>query len=235
MIATQTRPLEQILAHMEGENAIFILGCAGCPEGCETGGEEQLARLTQELEGAGKTVTGRASVDFLCNKSLVALRLMRHLQQVAQADALLVVSCGVGVQATAAVIDKMVHPALNSVYLGGFQGLWRGSERCAECGECLLDYTGGICPITACTKGLLHGACGGSDKGRCEIDPNIECGWTKIYERLKALGRLDVLRRLAPERDYQKMTPSAELRQRRLYALEREAEAKPAPAAAKAA
>jgi len=222
MIASEIKPTDEILSHMDGETSIFILGCAGCPEGCDTGGEEQLARFEEELEAAGKTVVGRASVDFLCNKSLVALRLMRHLGEVAQADALLVVSCGVGVQATAAVIDKMVHPALNSVYLGGFQGLWRGSERCAECGECLLDYTGGICPITACTKSLLHGSCGGSDKGKCEIDPDIDCGWTRISERLKAIGRLDILKRLPPERDYQKMIPSAELRQKSIYALERE-------------
>lgn len=224
MIASEIKPMEEILSHMEGESRIFILGCAGCPEGCETGGEEQLARFQEQLEAAGKTVVGRTNVDFLCNKSLVALRLMRHLAQVAQAEALLVVSCGVGVQATAGAIDKMVHPALNSVYLGGFQGLWRGSERCAECGVCLLDYTGGICPITACTKGLLHGACGGSDKGKCEVSPDIECGWTRIYERLRAIGRLDILRRLAPERDYQKMMPAPELRRRSIYALEREAQ-----------
>jgi len=222
MIASEIKPIEEILGHMEGEQRIFILGCAGCPEGCETGGEEQLARFTEQLEAAGKAVVGRANVDFLCNKSLVALRLMRHLPQVAQADSLLVVSCGVGVQATAAIIDKMVHPALNSVYLGGFQGLWRGAERCAECGVCLLDYTGGICPITACTKGLLHGACGGSDKGKCEVNPNIECGWTRIYERLKSINRLDLLRKRAPERDYQKMLPTAETRQKRLYAVERQ-------------
>jgi len=224
MIASEIKPIEEILGHMEGEDRIFILGCAGCPEGCETGGEAQLARLQEQLEAAGKSVVGRANVDFLCNKSLVALRLMRYLEQVARADSLLVVSCGVGVQATAAVIDKMVHPALNSIYLGGFQGLWRGSERCAECGVCLLDYTGGICPITACTKGLLHGACGGSDKGKCEVNPNIDCGWTRIYERLKAIGRLDILRRMAPERDYQKMLPTPELRQKSIYALERVAD-----------
>jgi len=222
MIATEIKPIEEILSHMEGENRVFILGCSGCPEGCETGGEEQLARFQEQLEAAGKTVAGRASVDFLCNKSLVALRLMRLLEQVAEADALLVVSCGVGVQATAAVIDKMVHPALNSIYLGGFPGLWRGSERCAECGVCLLDYTGGICPITACTKSLLHGSCGGSDKGKCEVNPDIECGWTRIYERLKAIGRLDIMRRLPPERDYQKMMPTPELRKKSIYALERE-------------
>jgi len=223
MIASDIKPIEEILSHMEGEGSIFILGCAGCPEGCETGGEAQLARFREQLEAAGKVVVGCVNVDFLCNKSLVALRLMRHLPQVAEADALLVVSCGVGVQATAAVIDKNVHPALNSIYLGGFQGLWRGSERCAECGMCLLDYTGGICPITACTKSLLHGACGGSDKGKCEINPEVECGWTKIYERLKKIGRLDLLKRVAPERDFQKMTPTPELRKTSIYALERDA------------
>jgi len=233
MIASEIKPLEEILSHMQAENAIFILGCAGCPEGCATGGEEQLARFQQQLEAAGKRVTGRANVDFLCNKSLVALRLMRYLEQVAAADALLVVSCGVGVQATAAVIDKMVHPALNSIYLGGFQGLWRGGERCAECGVCLLDYTGGICPITACTKSLLHGSCGGSDKGKCEVNSNLECGWTRIYERLKAIGRLDLLRQMVPERDYQKMMPTPELRRTSIYALEQVEPAAEQEAAAK--
>ena len=146
MIATERKPIDEIIHHMADESAALIVACTGCPEGCESGSQEQLARLRQELEGAGKRVVEVVAVDFLCNKQLVARRLGARLDALEEADSLVVVSCGVGVQAVAATVDKVTHAALNTISMGGFQGLWPSNERCAECGECVLDWTGGICP-----------------------------------------------------------------------------------------
>ena len=96
------------------------------------------------------------------------------------------------------VLDKPVYPAANTVTMGGLQGVWPSEERCGRCGDCLLYYTGGICPHTACPKGLLHGPCGGSQNGECELEPGRPCGWQRIYDRLEALGRLDLLLRYRP-------------------------------------
>jgi electron transport complex protein RnfC len=223
MIASKPKPIEEILGYLEGEKKVAIIACTGCPEGCQSGDAEALAALKSGLEAGGKQVVGIVPVDFLCNKSLIARRLMAHLDEVNAADSLLVSSCGIGAQAVAATVDKLTHPVLNTISLGGFQGLWPGGERCIECGECVLHYTGGICPRTACSKSLIYGQCGGtSSEGKCEVDPSIPCGWYEIYKRLEKLGRLDLhLQPIAPP-DYHKLFGDVKLRPTSWWALENE-------------
>jgi len=137
-----------------------------------------------------------------------------------KSDSVLVLCCGVGVQAAAAMIMKPVHPGCNTISLGGSRGEWQGSERCVECGDCLLNYTGGICPLTACSKGLINGACGGASNGRCEVSSEKPCGWELIYERLKEVGRLDLLRQFVPPKAWNKSRPRPESLSTSLWALE---------------
>jgi len=223
MIVSELKPFPEILGYLEGEENIFILGCRGCAEACHTGGEPQVLEMKQKLEEAGKKVTGYTVADFLCDKALVKMKLYAHEDEVLAADSLLVMTCGIGVQATAAVVDKVVHPACNTINLGGSLGEWRGSERCRECGECLLDYTGGLCPLVVCTKQLINGPCGGAKDGKCEFEPEVrDCGWQLIYERLKKLGRLDKMRAMVPPKDFTKMQPPPQLRSTIMWALEQE-------------
>jgi hypothetical protein len=156
MLFTQDKPLDEVLESLGKEKNIFLLACNGCAEACGTGGQEALSAMKTEVEKAGKKPTGTCLVDFLCNKVLVTTRLAREV--------------------------KVVHPGANTVSLGGLQGLWPADERCEACGDCSLNYTGGICPVTCCAKGLLNGPCGGAQEGKCEVDPEKDCGWIKIYE-----------------------------------------------------
>jgi len=220
MLVTKQKPFEEVLAGMEGEKAVFIVACCGCPEGVGTGGKEEASEYAERLRGGGKKVTGIACIDFLCNKALVGVRLNRVLDGIRQADSALVISCGIGVQAVSAMLGKLVHPALDTISMGGMQGLWPGVERCGECGECRLDYTGGICPVTACSKSLLTGQCGGAKSGKCEVDSEKECGWQRIYERLAELGQTDRLRRPAALRDFSKMDFPTGLKTTIRWALE---------------
>lgn len=220
MIVTERKSLEELVAMFEGEKGTYIVACGGCPVGHKSGDEAALVQLEADLKEQGVNVIGRTSIDFLCNKSLVALRLMKVLQEIEQADSLLIVSCGIGVQATAATVDKACHPAMNTISMGGFQGLWPSEERCAQCGDCNLDLTAGICPVISCSKSLLNGSCGGSDKGKCEVHTDIPCGWTLIYERLKKLGRLDQLRKLNIRKDRDLMRVGPERRLGTIWALE---------------
>ena len=220
MLFTQNKPIEEVVESLGGENDIFLLGCNGCAEVCETGGEKALLAMKAELEKAGKKVTGTALVDFLCNKVLVATRLAREMDKIKQADSILVLTCGVGVQAVSKIVNKVVHPAANTVSLGGLQGLWPSDERCQACGACALDYTGGICPITFCAKSLLNGPCGGAQDGKCEVDSEKDCGWQLIYERLQKVGRLENFKKIRTPRDHSKMLPSSELRKTSFYDIE---------------
>ncbi|MHC4617011.1 MAG: methylenetetrahydrofolate reductase C-terminal domain-containing protein [Planctomycetota bacterium] len=220
MLFTKDKPLDEVLESLGAEKTIFLLACNGCAEACQTGGQEALSAMNTEVEKAGKKVTGTCLVDFLCNKVLVTTRLAREMEKINEADSILVLTCGIGVQAVAKVVDKPVRPGADTVSLGGLQGLWPAEERCEACGECVLDYTGGICPITSCAKSLLNGPCGGSQDGKCEVDPEKDCGWIKIYEQLKRINRLENLKKVRKPRDHSKMMPSAELRKTSFYDLE---------------
>jgi hypothetical protein len=61
------------------------------------------------------------------------------------------------------------------------------------CGECKIHYFGSVCPKSLCPKHLLNGPCGGSVNGKCEIDPEKDCAWELICNRLEKIGRLDLL------------------------------------------
>lgn len=221
MILSELKPMDEILKYLQSDHKIFIAGCKGCAEVCHTGDETQVKEMQKKLEAAGKQVTGYCVIDFLCDKALIKTRLLPHEKQIDDADALLVMTCGIGIQATAASVNKIVHPATNTLSSGGASGEWRGSERCRECGECVLDYTGGICPLTACSKGLINGQCGGSKNGRCEVEPDVRpCGWQLIYERLEKLGRLDRLKEMAPVKNYQKMQPPKSIRTTIMYNID---------------
>ena len=221
MLFTKTKPIEEVLESLGKEKNIFLLACNGCAEACGTGGTKGLSTMEAELEKAGKKLTGTCLVDFLCNKVLVTTRLSREMEKIQQADSILVLTCGVGVQAVSKVVSKVVHPADDTVSLGGLQGLWPSDERCDACGQCALDYTGGICPVTACAKSLLNGPCGGTKESKCEVDSEKDCGWQLIYERLEKLGRLENLKKAYAARDHSKMLPSEDLRQTSFYDLER--------------
>ncbi len=221
MIISQQKPIEEILGYLEGESNIFLLGCKGCAEACETGGEKQVLQMKETLTKEGKNITGTCVIDFLCDKALAKTRLFAHEGKIGKADSILFMTCGIGVQATSAVLPKVCHPACNTISVGGARGEWRGEERCNECGDCLLDMTGGICPLTACTKGLINGPCGGSKDGKCEFEPDVrDCGWMLIYERLKKLNKLDNLKKIIEPKDYAKMNPPKDIRSTIMWSLE---------------
>ena len=222
MNVTNQKPLEEIMTLLEGDKNVFVLGCGGCPEGFETGGSKQVAELADGLKEKGLNVTGTASIDFLCNKALVGIKLKRRAGVLKDSDCILVMSCGVGVQAVAAMVPgKRAAPALNTVSVGGLQGIWPSAERCGACGECYLGYTGGICPVTTCTKSLLNGTCGGTGSaGNCEISPEKPCGWLKIYERLEEINRLDLYGKCPAPRDFGRLEIAEPMRRKTVWALE---------------
>jgi len=220
MLLSAPKSWEEISGYLEGEKNIFILGCRGCAESSGSGGPAQVEEMRERLTSNGKNVTGAMVIDFLCQKALVKSKLRPREADLKASDSLLVMTCGVGVQAVAASVNKTCHPACNTVNLGGSRGEWMGSERCFECGECLLDYTGGICPLTACTKSLLNGACGGASEGKCELAPEKDCGWELIYQRLKSRGRLGKLKEFIRPKDYSRLEPNPQILATSIWALE---------------
>lgn len=190
MLITQLKSKETIASLADGK--VFIINCHGCKEVHFP--EKEAAELQKELEADGK-LTGAITTDYICNPDNMKLRLEKHKDEIAAADVILVLSCGVGVQTVAEYFeDKKVCAACDTYPLPGFQGVTPLEYDCKQCGECYLNLTGGICPITACSKSLVNGQCGGSQNGMCEVDSSMECGWERIYRRLAQTGRLDALK-----------------------------------------
>lgn len=202
MLISEQKPLEEILSYLDGETNVFLIGCKGCAEGWQSGGEKQVAEMEKTLREQGKTITGSAVVDMLCDSTLTRLALRTHRSELNAADSILVLTDGAGVQTVAEVVDKVVHPGCNTLSSGGSHAEWKEAERCLECGDCVLEFTGGICPIARCAKHLLNGPCGGSHDGQCEVDPSIPCVWQLIIERLTELGQLDKLERIVPPKNW---------------------------------
>ena len=198
MLITELKNKATIEALATGK--VFILNCHGCKE--IRFPEAEADALQKELVEAGK-VTGILTTDYICNPENLQIRLKAHLNAIEEADTILVFSCGVGVQTVASLFEeKKVCAACDTYALPGFQGVTPLEHDCRQCGECFLNITGGICPLTACSKSLVNGQCGGAKNGKCEVDPDMECGWERIYQRLKAIGRLDALKCPVQIRNY---------------------------------
>ena len=198
MLITELKSKETILSLITGK--VFIINCHGCKE--IRFPEKEADELQQELV-AGGNVTGIITTDYICNPENMSLRLSKHAAAIEAADTVLVFSCGVGVQTVAEHFpNKRVCAACDTYALPGFQGVTPLEHDCDQCGQCYLNLTGGICPLTACSKSLINGQCGGAKDGKCEVDPSMECGWERIIKRLTAIGRLDVLKCPVQIRNY---------------------------------
>ena len=200
MLITELKNKDLIKSLVKGK--VFVLICHGCKE--IRFPEHEADALIKELTEEG-IVTGSFTTDYICNPDNLKLRLQKFAAAIEAADTILVLSCGVGVQTVAAAYaDKRVCAACDTIALPGFQGVTPLEHDCKQCGQCFLNLTGGICPLTACSKSLVNGQCGGAKDGKCEVDPNMECGWERIYRRLEKIGRLDALKCPVQVRDYAK-------------------------------
>ena len=205
MIITAQKPLDDIVDFISPYTHILIAGCDGCtqpPRGLrEAGILSQLLELSGKL--MGKSFQLKAiSMTKQCDSHLAASELRTQMDGV---NAVLSLGCGVGVQTMADLFPALpVFPAQNTLFIGAeerAEGIL--IEKCAACGECLLAETGSICPVARCAKGLLNGPCGGTRKGgKCEIDPDKDCAWVLIYQRLEKQGRLDLMRKYHEPKNY---------------------------------
>ena len=204
MIVAEQKKLDEIKALIGEAENVLVVGCGTCVTVCFAGGAKEAAivasslRMSSKLDGQAQDVR-----DVTVQRQCEWEYLDQIEEQVQEADIILSLGCGIGVQAIAQHYpDSWVVPGLNTSFLGipEEQGVW--TERCAACGDCVLGLTGGICPIARCSKSLLNGPCGGSEEGHCEIDPDVPCAWQLIYDRLNGTDKLHVLMDVQPPKDW---------------------------------
>ncbi|NIR86682.1 5,10-methylenetetrahydrofolate reductase [Candidatus Bathyarchaeota archaeon] len=201
MIITEKKPIEEIRESLKDSKKVFIMGCGTCAALSQTGGEEQVKEMAQLL--SDKEIVGTVVIETPCDKRILKRDLRTVSASLNAADAVLVLSCGVGVQTLVELTGKIAIPGLNTKFIGMTEHIGAFYQRCLACGDCILDETGGICPISRCPKGLLNGPCAGHMDEKCEVDREKDCAWVLIYKRMKDKGQLDKFRAFRKPRNYQ--------------------------------
>ena len=205
MIVAEQKPLEEIRRMMAPYQRILILGCGTCMTVCDAGGEREVSflhsalRLAQAKSGNGTCTFSEYTLKRQCDPEFIDL----IADKVSDIDAILSLGCGIGVQAIAErFLDIPVLPGVNTSFMGMAKewGMW--DERCAACGDCRLEETAGVCPITRCTKGILNGPCAGVKNDKCEASKDMDCAWVLIYKRLERLQQLEKMRRYYQPRNF---------------------------------
>jgi len=204
MIVAERKPFEEIAEKLQGQGKVLVAGCATCVAECRAGGVKQVEVLASQLriafrEKGAATEIAECCIERQCEPEMVE----EFAELILQHDAVLSMACGIGVQELAGRFPNTeVYPALNTTFMGAHTGNGLWEERCAGCGNCVLDKTAGVCPIARCSKSLLNGPCGGTDDGNCEVSGDIPCAWAEIVKRQRERGELQGLEEIVPAKDW---------------------------------
>ena len=206
MIVAERKPMDEILAMLAPYKNVLVLGCGSCVTVCLTGGEKQAEELAATLRLACRAKGEEKAVEVDCITRQCDREFFGNLKHDLKGyDAVLSIACGVGVGFMGEQFaDVTVLPGLNTTFYGASSAPGTWAEYCHGCGDCVLAWTGGICPMARCSKNLINGTCGGTNKGKCEINKEMDCGWLLIYKRLAQLNRLEDYRTIRSPRDWRK-------------------------------
>jgi len=199
---TRQKPFDEIKEQLANLDRPFIIGCGTCTTMTKTGGIDQVLEMKNRLQELGTRISGWTVIPTACDE-MTEVAMKENGASLQSAGCILAMTCALGVHRMSLYIDRPVIPALDTLFIGVEDTPGYFHEVCAQCGQCVLDETAGICPITACHKGLVNGPCGGTNNGKCEVDKEKDCAWTLIYERLKEQGRLDLMRKYHPPKNFQ--------------------------------
>lgn len=212
MIVSKQKELDDIIKKIRG--SVFIFGCGICSDTSRTGGPKEVEAMKNILTGRNIAVEGTYVIDAMCHLQKVRKAARDNKEGLSKSQTVLVLSCGSGVQsAVLALPDNIkVVSGVDTMFLGNIENLSSLKEMCSLCGNCVLNETGGICPVTLCPKGLLNGPCGGMKNYKCEIDENMDCAWVKIYERSVIQNTLEDIKKTAKPKDYSVKKPAAAIK-----------------------
>ncbi len=206
MIATELKPIQEIIDKLSSIEKIFLIGCGDCATVCKTGSLDQLMFFKEQLEKNGKNILGFCIPESTCVSAKLKLELAKNIKVLKDAQAIIVFACGLGVQSVKNNdrFNLQIFPACNSIGSVVLDAKGNAQEKCSNCGKCMLELTAAICPVTNCSKGLLNGPCGGMTKGKCEIDKNRDCAWVLIYLELEKIKKIEEFKKINKPRDFSK-------------------------------
>jgi ferredoxin len=149
MIVGEQKPLEEIWDMVKGFKKVIVFGCNTCVAVCHSGGNKEaeilgsLLRMKARQEGIDMEIKS-CGIERQCEHEFYE----SAMDALNWADLILSIACGAGVQFTAEKFPTIpVFPALNTTFIGVVERPGVFTERCQGCGQCILDKTGGLCPI----------------------------------------------------------------------------------------
>jgi len=204
LIVAEQKDIADIIRSTKPFKNVAVAGCGVCVTVCMSGGEKEAQSIVNLLRLSAKEDGRDANISATTPFRQCDMEFLDSVEaELENADCLLSMACGAGVQFMAEKFpDKVVVPGLNTTFIGVNRDLGYWTEMCQGCGNCVLEKTGGVCPVARCSKSHFNGPCGGSGDGKCEIDKEVECGWQLIYERMKRINQLDKLAELEDIRDW---------------------------------
>ena len=201
---TRQKSFDEIKEQLFSFDRMFIIGCGTCTTMTRTGGIDQVLEMRDQLQELGKWISGWVVIPTACDE-MTEVSMKENSRAIENASCILAMTCALGVHRMSLYIEWPIIPALDTLFIAVEDTPGNFREACTQCGQCILGETAAICPITACHKGLVNGPCGGTDNGKCEVDREKDCAWTLIYQRLKEQGRLDLMHKYHPPRNFQVM------------------------------
>jgi hypothetical protein len=200
MIKTKWKPEHELEHSLRNFNKVTIFSCGFCASLCDTGGTIGMRAMEVFLRQRGKEVVLAKVVVSCCSEEIMRQALKRHHHSISESDALVILSCSAGVKSAYLVgVGKPIIGALDTI---GNTPITRqtgvlAESICATCGQCVLSYTGGICPVSECPLHLKYGPCERFSEGgeTCVIDSLRHCVWKDIarvadFEELAKLGQV---------------------------------------------
>ena len=204
MIVAEQKPMAELKKMMKGKKKVLAVGCGTCVSVCFAGGKKETGALASALTTAAAVDGETLEVKEITVQRQCVQEFIEPLDEdLEEYDAVLSLACGVGVQTMAERNPKTrILPGLDTQFMGQPTGTGVWEERCVGCGNCVLEYTGGRCPITRCPKQLFNGPCGGSENGMCEVDTSQPCVWSEIWDNAENLDLTDTLMEIQPPQDW---------------------------------
>jgi len=204
MIIAKRKPMNEIAEMVAPFKRITVIGCRSCVAICLAGGEKEVKMLISALKAKNRKQGKHQEFEGLVVERQCEKEWVKEVEdKVLGSDLVLSMACSLGAQTIGDMYpEKLVFPGLNTGMFGvpEEQGVW--SEKCVGCGDCVIHLTGGICPIARCAKSMSNGPCGGSANGKCEVNLEVDCAWSAIYDRLKLQNRLDLMEKITPAKNW---------------------------------
>jgi len=209
VIRTQWKSRSELELALRGAKRVTVISCGTCANIIDTGGETGLKAMRQLLKEMSKEVTLEAIVIACCAEELIRPTFKMYRRALAKSDAIVVISCAGGVKA--ANLCSLGLPVIAALDTMGsmpvsFRDTPVARSMCSACGQCVLSFTGGICPLGECPSKRKYGPCdkAPTEGTRCGVVPERECVWVEIKHRgnIQALAELEKIHEAGDESLY---------------------------------